>query len=93
MGSDPAGSETGMRKGTLTNWREGISMDEKRNEATYEVEMSKKEVEAVLHAFKVTGNEMGFTETDKQVIRKIAKLDDRFVAYIKDQNWFPALFK
>ena len=68
-------------------------MEEKHNETMYELEMSKKEIEAVLHAFKVTGSERGFTETDKQVIRKIAKLDDRFVAYIKDQNWFPALFK
>ncbi|WP_088008142.1 hypothetical protein [Indiicoccus explosivorum] len=68
-------------------------MEDRRSETIYEVQMNQKEIESILHAFKVTGNEMGFTETDKQVIRKIAKLDDRFLAYIKDQNWFRAMFK
>ncbi|AQQ54857.1 hypothetical protein [Planococcus lenghuensis] len=68
-------------------------MNEKRNETIYEVQMSDKEVEAILHAFKVTRSEMGFTQTDKQLIKKLAQLDGRFLAYVKDQNWFPGSFK
>lgn len=68
-------------------------MNEKRNETVYEVRMNEKEVEAILHAFKVTSSEMGFTATDKQVIKRLAQLDDRFLAYVKDQNWFSALFR